>query len=285
MTPRAAILTDLDNTIYNWVDFYAPCFRAMVHVLARKTKIAESDITHQFRNVFSRFGSVEYPFSIQRLDLCHGRSDSEIRELVYLGQLAFGQARRKHLKPYAGVHDTLAWARRNNITVVAVSNAPLYLAWQRLFRLKLQGVFDGIAAAEGFSIPTDDIYASEYQSKRPLITGKLALYLPPDRLKPNPQMYTDVLAALDVRADETWIVGDSLAKDVAPALAIGANGIWARYGTEFEKRNFDTILEITHWSKGQITEVYNEQQVTPMAVIGTFSDLQDIVRTAQMRLL
>jgi FMN phosphatase YigB (HAD superfamily) len=208
MKIEVAILTDLDNTIYNWVDFYAPCFRAMVHVLARKTKIAENEITKQFKHVFSLFGSVEYPFSIQRLELCQGRPDSEILELVYLGQLAFGQARRRHLRPYPGVLETLAWAKRNNISVVAVSNAPLYLAWKRLFRLKLQGLFDGIAAAEGFPIPTEDVYASKYKASRSSIAHKLALYLPSDRLKPAPQMYGDVLARIGVRAENTRVVGN-----------------------------------------------------------------------------
>ena len=32
MKIEVAILTDLDNTIYNWVDFYAPCFRAMLYL-------------------------------------------------------------------------------------------------------------------------------------------------------------------------------------------------------------------------------------------------------------
>ena len=286
MGTRTAVLTDLDNTIYNWVDFYAPCFRAMVHVLSRKTKLVEDEITRQFKEVFSRFGSVEYPYSIQRLELCRQRPESEVRDLVYLGQLAFGRARRKHLRPYPGVSETLAWARRNDVAVIAVTNAPLYLAWKRLFRLKLQGMFDGIAAAEGFPIPLDDQYASDYKAKRPLMkTNKLALYLHSGVLKPNVEMYERVLEALKVSAENAWVVGDSLAKDIVPALTIGANGVWAQYGTEFDQRNFETILQITHWSKKQITRVYEDKWVKPSATIESFSDLQKIVRTAQMALL
>lgn len=106
-----------------------------------------------------------------------------------------------------------------------------------------------------------------------------------DRLKPHPQMYLEILAKLEIPPKNAWIVGDSLGKDVAPAIAIGANGVWARYGRDFDKRNFDTILEITHWSDSHIAQVYDDRAVVPTAVIDSFSELQRIVRTIQMNLL
>ncbi len=44
--------------------------------------------------------------------------------------------------------------------------------------------------------------------------------------KPDPAMFEAALAALDVPAAETVMVGDSLEKDVLPALALGMRAVW-----------------------------------------------------------
>jgi FMN phosphatase YigB (HAD superfamily) len=285
MKGRPAILTDLDNTVYNWVDFYAPCFRAMVHTLSGKTRIAESEIVSQFRKVFSLFGSVEYPFSIQHLDLCQNLPKDKIRELVYLGQLAFGRTRRKRLQPYPGVRETLKWANNQKILVLGVTNAPLYLAWRRIERLGLSGFFAGIVAGEDFPLPEGDIFAAEYRSKSNAVQRKLRWSLRSIKKKPDPAMYQDVLTAFQLSPSETWVVGDSLAKDVAPALAIGAKGVWARYGNVWEAHNFQTLLSITHWSEAQIVNTYSHHEVVPTAVIDSFAQLQNVVQPEQLSLL
>src|SRR5205807_8049772 len=189
----SSILTDLDNTIYNWIDFYAPCFRAMVHVIARHTATEEQHVTQQFKDVFAKFKSVEYPFSIQHFELCSGLNPERVKQLVYLGQMAFGRARRNHLKIYPGVVHTLAWAMRNHIPVVGVTNAPLYLAWRRLVRLGLSRFFVGIVAGEDFPVPEDDIYAADYKSTVIATQTEVRWHVLALRKKPDPAMYEDVL--------------------------------------------------------------------------------------------
>src|SRR5271165_4781048 len=99
---KTVLLTDLDNTIYNWVDFYAPCFRAMVHTVSDHTSLDEKVVVQQFRDVFEKFGSLEYPFSIQKLAVCSEMPPPEIKKLVNAGTVAFGRTRRRRLKPYPG---------------------------------------------------------------------------------------------------------------------------------------------------------------------------------------
>ena len=61
-------------------------------------------------------------------------------------------------------------------------------------------------------------------------------------------MYELAFSQLEVSPRDAIVVGDSVQKDLAPAMAMGATGVWARYGTEFERRNFDTLLSLTMWS-------------------------------------
>jgi FMN phosphatase YigB (HAD superfamily) len=48
--------------------------------------------------------------------------------------------------------------------------------------------------------------------------------------KPDPALFEAALAALDVRASDSVMVGDSLEKDVLPALALGMGAIWIPAG-------------------------------------------------------
>src|SRR6267154_3325268 len=116
------IITDLDNTIYNWVDYFAPCFRAMVHVLARETEESEDDLIGSFCQVYEAHGSVEYAFSVQELPILRNRTDSEIAELVRLARGAFKRVRDKRLEPYPTVGRTLRWLRSQGDRVVAITN-------------------------------------------------------------------------------------------------------------------------------------------------------------------
>src|SRR4051812_6260961 len=94
------LLTDVDNTLYNWVDFFAPSFRAMLHVLARECAIHEEELTQQFKDVYVKYGSLEYRYSIQKLSICKDLPRTRVNTLVELGTKVFGTVRSKRLRPY-----------------------------------------------------------------------------------------------------------------------------------------------------------------------------------------
>jgi len=281
------IITDLDNTVYNWVDYFAPSFRAMVHAIARQTKIGEEDILADFKNVYEKHGSLEYSFSVQELDLVKHMNPEDVRELIRIAKAAFSVTRQKHLAPYPGVKETLVWARKNGVRVIGVTNAPIFQARQRLRRLNIDIFFYGLAGWEGHQIRedewTEDIrkqvedggYAARIEKLWPLKH---------DDLKPNPVGYLMIIDTLKVSHKNTYVIGDSLAKDVAPAIDIGAVGIWAKYGLDFDKKNFDTLLKITHWDSNKVASVYNERLTNPNHTVSSFAELSSIVKPDQMSL-
>lgn len=288
MNFRAAILTDLDNTIYNWVDYFAPSFRAMVHVLARRTSVDEEAIVNDFRRVFNQHGSVEYAFSVQELRLCHDLSEPEVADLVRVAKGAFSRVREKNLKVYPGVKETLRWAKEERIAVIAVTNSPIFPARMRLRQLKVDGLFTGIAAWEGFEIPDEDPWAQPVRVREANGGWRTKLgtewTFGKDQLKPSPEMYRTVLAELGLDPSKVWVVGDSLHKDIAPALEVGANGVWAKYGLRFEEKNFATLLSITDWSNDRIAKTYSENAVEPTSVIETFADMRQCIPALQASL-
>src|SRR5262245_33864374 len=99
------LILDLDNTLYNWVDFYAPSFRAMVHVLAKATGFGEDALYDDFKQVYKDKRSLEYAFSVQELSLLRDRPTEEMDRLIALAKGAFSRVREAHLKPYPGVKE------------------------------------------------------------------------------------------------------------------------------------------------------------------------------------
>ena len=156
---QQVLITDLDNTLYNWMDYFAPSFRGMIHALSREMKVEESILYEQFRKVFSKSGSVEYAYSIQELDICRDLSDSEIQKYIELGRGAFRRVRQKNLVPYEGVEETLKWGSENGIKIIGISNAPLWHVTRRLTNLNIDKYFFGLGAWEGNYMPENKFIA------------------------------------------------------------------------------------------------------------------------------
>ena len=49
------LITDADNTIYNWVQYIVPCLEAMVDYLQRKTGFTPDQISESFKKVFEKY--------------------------------------------------------------------------------------------------------------------------------------------------------------------------------------------------------------------------------------
>ena len=156
------LITDLDNTLYNWVDYYGPAFRAMVHLIAQATGVEEDIIYNDFRRVYHEFGSIEHTFSIQELDLVKAMSKDILEALIHTARVAFGMIGRTKLKPYAGVLDTLSWAMNAGILVICSTNAPINLAEFHLRQLRLSRFFFGLVGRK----PTCEIESIGYKASR-----------------------------------------------------------------------------------------------------------------------
>jgi phosphoglycolate phosphatase len=285
------LFTDLDNTIYNWVDYFAPSFRAMVHVLSRELRVAEEELLLQFKDVYGKQGSLEYAFAVQELTVCRGLAKEEVERLVRLAKGAFSRVREKNLVPYQEVEGTLDWLTRSGVQVIGVTNAPVFQAKGRLKQLKLDHYFHGLAAWEGHHIPTDDLEITKDIQMRATAGGYTSAIseqriwpLREEELKPSSTGYKRIISDLSILPGEVYIVGDSLGKDLAPAIEIEAVAVWARYGKVFQEKNMTTLLAITHWNQTRIHSTYSEDSIVPAYTIDSFGDLRGIVPTPQLAL-
>jgi phosphoglycolate phosphatase len=277
------IITDLDNTIYNWVDYFAPCFRAMVHALARETNEPEDDLIASFCHVYELHGSVEYAFSVQELPILQNRKEDEIAELVRIAKGAFKRVRDKRLEPYPTVSKTLHWLRSQGDRIVAVTNAPVAYAYKRLSKLRIVNLFDGIGGKLDFDVPAGKVTEKILgKSAEGFFNPAILTWAFNDgELKPGHEGYARVIKDFKTTPDRVWVVGDNTQRDLAPAIKLGATGIWARYGENVDKKNLETILRLTSWRKDKIMSVPID---APFLEIHDFSELINILPASQMSL-
>ena len=108
---KRLLITDLDDTLYDWLGFFIPSFYGMVDEIANITKINKDTLLKEFKLIHQYHGSVEYPFATLELPSIlkkySGKSKEEIKEILSEAFHKFNSIRKYNLKLYDGVEETL----------------------------------------------------------------------------------------------------------------------------------------------------------------------------------
>ncbi len=275
-----AVVTDLDNTLYPWVDYIVPALEAMLDSLVATTGLPRVRVVQSLKAVYGHYESNEYPWAIQESELFRPyEADFDSFNALVLdpARLAFKAARDRYLKPYPGVRETLDRIRERGLKVVGLTDAPRNAAELRLKHLKLDGHFDALYTLPRFPLPENvapEIRRKEeeghYRSRTPVFE------LPREAEKPSPAGLRRILADLGLRGPEVLYVGDNVKKDMPAAQACGAVGVWAEYGTYVSKEYRDRLAVI---SARKITarHVADEAQGRWPLAISSFTQILEIL--------
>jgi phosphoglycolate phosphatase len=287
---KLALISDLDGTLYNWVDFYALSFRAMVHVLGRITKLDEKRIIESFRQVYLKHKTVEYAFAIQELDIWESLrwTNEEIMEnAVKPARVAFRMARSKNLQLYPHVKETLDWARTEGLLIIAYSNSPRIQAEMRLKYLRIDRFFDELWSWYSEEIPTNvpKEVLNKYIAGKYDVTSLRKSEFSLAQSKPNQEILQSMLEKHDLHPEKTYIVGDNLYTDISAAQEAGIRDIWSRYSQVKQEKNLDTLRQITPWSDEEIArDKESKRTITPTYTIDDFEEIKKIIGSRQLSL-
>lgn len=290
MPPIQLVVLDLDNTLYDWIGFYIPSFLVMVRELSNATGISEPELKSSFKRVHERHGSSEYAFAIEELDVLKTTvSDLDTRKVFerYGTAIeAFRDTRRKTLRLYDGVTETLQYLRSTNKKLVAVTDATMYYAVRRLKDLGIELLFDMICAPADHGLPhgvkPEDARSSSdplrYQSAIPL-----QLSLENSVRKPDVAILNAILATTETAAQNAIFVGDSLTKDILLAKRCGVWDVFAEYGTRVDPVLFDELLKITYWTDQDVAEDrrLRELRISPTFTMNSFRELIRVIKDVE----
>jgi phosphoglycolate phosphatase len=147
------LITDLDNTLYDWVTFFTASFRSMVGELTLLLQVPEETILNEFKAVHQRYGNSEQPFAVLELPTLQRRFPELSRDAV-LKKIdpalhRFNSMRKRTLTLYQGAAETLAELRLANVKIVGHTEAIFANSYWRLRALGIEGYFSRLYTLEG----------------------------------------------------------------------------------------------------------------------------------------
>jgi phosphoglycolate phosphatase-like HAD superfamily hydrolase len=278
---KKLLITDLDNTLYDWVDFYAQSFEAMLHEIIHLTGIERSLLLNGFKKVHQRHGSTEHPYAALEVsilvDYFGTQNRDELKRLLKPAFDAFNQKRKETLICYPNVVETLKELVKRDVVLVGHTEAPVRNALHRLEKLEINQYFKHIYTPR-------DLHHSELTKSSKDWIGSYGNYIQlidvKDR-KPNPHLLNSICSKEKVNVNEALYIGDSIIKDISMANEAGVTSVWASYGKQHNLAYWKTLVSITHWSPEDVLREEKLKKalgdVKPHFVAESFSDVLNYI--------
>lgn len=250
-SPKRVLVTDLDNTLWDWFDAWHASFSAMLQSLVEDSGIPQQVLENQLRSLHQHYGTVEYSNAL-----------SEVPALIEAAGgvepwIAFPRAveilrleRRKRTLLYAGVYESLISLKTLGVTLIGYTESLAYWTTWRLKRTNLDGVIDILYSSPDHDLPrgkTFEDMRTMAQHDYGLVDTR-HLHIPKGITKPSSEVLISMLDDHGFTPSEAVYVGDSLMKDVAMAQDARVADVHARYGEAQGRPEYDLLRRVTHWT-------------------------------------
>src|SRR4051812_40558365 len=122
-----ALISDFDNTLYDWVGYFVPSFYEMVDVVVDAIRCDRDALLRDFRRVHQAHGDAEHPFSLLETETV-ARAFPNIDRANLSKRLddafhAFNRGRKERLRLFSGVLSTLASLTEQGVRIVGHTEA------------------------------------------------------------------------------------------------------------------------------------------------------------------
>ncbi|AQP99627.1 haloacid dehalogenase [Pseudoalteromonas aliena] len=271
------LITDLDNTLYDWVTFYSQSFYAMVLKLSEEINVPLETLLSEYKVIHQKFGNSEKPFAT--LELPSVINHFESKDKIYLQKKlknvlgAFSAKRSQTLKLYPEVKETLIKLKRDGVKIVGHTEALEFNSLYRLRKLDILDLFEHLYTLED----TQNIHPSPETAIPVSVKKDFVIKLSSKEAKPNPSLLKHICERENVDIKEAIYVGDSLTKDISMAKEIGMKAVWANYGRNFSPKCWDILVQITHWTADDVAREEELKKayanIEPDYTIDSFSDI------------
>ncbi len=276
------VVTDLDNTLWDWFHVWYASFSAMLTKLEDLTGLPAEDLETEMRMVHQRVGTTEYTFVLDEMPCLVERAWPRRPSEVFAEALAArAQVRRAETRLYDGVLATLKRLNNAGVRVVAFTESNAYWTEWRIRKTGLDGLINVLFSAPDQGFP-------EGMSRDELRTNKPSSYglkdtehrtTPIGYLKPDPVILKSILEDCEVAPSAALFVGDSLVKDVGMANDVGVPSAHAAYGVAVARPEYELLRRVTHWSD---SDVERERSLVglsapkPTYTLSNYADLLEI---------
>lgn len=251
------VITDLDNTLYDWFGAWHAAFRAMLDELVRLSGISEDVLIPEIKAVHERYGTSEYAFLIAELPSLQAlHPDADLARVYREAIEAYRTSRRTTLALYPGVEDTLSKLRAGGALLVGYTESLWYYTQRRLRKLGLDRLLDFVYSPPDHDLPRSRDEIRTMPAEEYVLRHATHRLLREGELKPNPAVLLDIVAQAGGDLQNTIYIGDDLVKDVSMAIDANVTAVWAEYGSHKDER-YDLLRRVTHWTKEAVERQRN----------------------------
>ncbi|MCP4641086.1 MAG: HAD hydrolase-like protein [bacterium] len=279
----SVVITDVDNTLYDWVGIWHASFGAMLECLVKQSGVARETLEREFKAVHQAHGTSEYAFSIEELPSLrntHGRR--ELPDAYDECKTAYRRARDTVLRLYPSVFDTLVELRDRGCLLVAYTESKASYTRYRMTCLDLDLLFHYLYSPPGDAIPEGQsrygVHCGPDMGRDLRVTRQR--YTPANEVKPNPGVLRAILDEVGADPEQAVYVGDDLVKDISMARDVGITAIWAKYGTAHNRPEYELLKKVTHWKQKEVLDQKEAsvETVQPSYVLkADFGELLDVI--------
>lgn len=272
--PVRLLITDLDNTLYDWVSCFVPAFYDMVEAAARTLDVPCDRLLDELRAVHQKHGNTEHPFALLEtptvIEKFSGVPLSQLKEHFQPAFEIFKQRRERDLKLYPSVAETLHALCSAGTQIVAYTEAAVYNVAHRMRVLNLWAYIHRLYAPEGHAT-----LAREFGFTDPV---DRIMLLPAGHRKPDREVLQEICSGVGLNPTDALYVGDSITRDVAMAREAGIRVAWAKYGKP-NPQQWERLVRVTHWTAADVEREAGLRRryanVRPDCCLDEFKDLKE----------
>lgn len=279
---RTLLVTDLDNTLWDWLHAWHVSFSAMLEALTAASGLPAEVLEPEIRAVHQRRGTTEYSHLLNELPSLRQRAGAQEPLTVYDEAMhALHKARKEATHLYPHVAETLRRIKQQGVEVVAYTESLAYWTEWRIKHTGLDGVIDVLYSSPDHDLPEgvsfEDLRwrsADQYglrQTKH--------VHVPAGIKKPNEEILRSILVDRGRTPEQVVYVGDSLMKDIAMAQAVGVLDVHAAYGESHASGEYELLKRVTDWSDSDVareSQIASDRLVVPTTTLADFAGLLEI---------
>ncbi len=200
-----AVIFDLDNTLLDFMNMKSQAVISGINGMIEAG--FQIDKNYAYKSIFKIYESKGWEYQEVFDDFILSEIGKLDYKILASGIVAYRKAKEASLILYPNVNSTLITLSKLGLKLGVVSDAPSREAWMRICSVNLHHIFDAVVTFHD--------------------TGMH---------KPSPEPFKKISSLLEVRPEESIMIGDWPERDVIGAKKLGMKTAFAKYGDVFSTK-------------------------------------------------
>ena len=237
----SVIITDLDNTLYDWLTMWYQSFNVFIDRLEQDSHIPKNILIPEIRDIHQKHGTVEYEHLLRDIPSLQEKFKGEDLEKKFESSLILLRDTQKyHLKLYPDTMNTLLYLKRIGVKIIGYTDSKALPTSIRIKELGLDGVLDVVYSQPWIIKKREPLIHTHHNE------------LSPAEGKPSVTGLLRIIQEIGADIEKCAYLGDSLVKDISMAQDSGVLDILVDYGKAHNTPAYELLRTVSYWTPQQI---------------------------------